>query len=239
MEYKFTKYPVNVDQLSDMILSELGLFTTGIESSDLLNGSITYSDSNITDNLIIDFDVDLTVGQEATLNDIINNYVINTTYKKIDWARRRDVLIPHFYAEAGAQLQNFASLSNIKKLNACVFFLVPYQVRTQIISDAQDAINWDFLLTKTKESRMSCVEAMRIKVGQYMRLGTITLEQTQDFYTSVYQLIIWFDQTNKPDFKQWISNEVGSPYELNGFAQKPYYTEQIKDDLMEIYNGKY
>ncbi len=239
MEYKFTKYPVNVDQLSDMILSELGLFTTGIESSDLLNGSITYSDSNITDNLIIDFDVDLTVGQEATLNDIINNYVINTTYKKIDWARRRDVLIPHFYAEAGAQLQNFASLSNIKKLNACVFFLVPYQVRTQIISDAQDAINWDFLLTKTKESRMSCVEAMRIKVGQYMRLGIITLEQTQDFYTSVYQLIIWFDQTNKPDFKQWISNEVGSPYELNGFAQKPYYTEQIKDDLMEIYNGKY
>ena len=113
------------------------------------------------------------------------------------------------------------------------------QVRTQIISDTQDAINWDFLLTKTKESRMACVEAMRIKVGQYMRLGTITLEQTQDFYTSVYQLIIWFDQTNKPDFKQWISNEVGSPYELNGFAQKPYYTEQIKDDLMEIYNGNY
>ncbi len=239
MEYSFTKYPVNVDQLSDMILSELGLFTTAVESSDLLNGSISYSDSNITDNLKINFDVALTVGQEATLNDIINNYVINTTYKKIDWARRRDVLIPHFYAEAGAQLQNFASLSNIKKLNACVFFLVPYQVRTQIISDAQDAINWDFLLTKTKESRMSCVEAMRIKVGQYMRLGTITLEQTQDFYTSVYQLIIWFDQTNKPDFKQWISNEVGSPYELNGFAQKPYYTEQIKDDLMEIYNGKY
>lgn len=239
MEYSFTKYPVNVDQLSDMILSELGLFTTAVESSDLLNGSISYSDSNITDNLKINFDVALTVGQEATLNDIINNYVINTTYKKIDWARRRDVLIPHFYAEAGAQLQNFASLSNIKKLNACVFFLVPYQVRTQIISDAQDAINWDFLLTKTKESRMSCVEAMRIKVGQYMRLGTITLEQTQDFYTSVYQLIIWFDQTNKPDFKQWISNEVGSPYELNGFAQKPYYTEQIKDDLMEIYNGNY
>jgi len=239
MEYKFTKYPVNVDQLSDIILSELGLFTTAVEFSDLLNGSISYSHANTTDNLIINFDVALTTGQETTLNNIIDNYAINTSYKKIDWARRRDVLIPHFYAEAGAQLQNFASLSNIKKLNACVFFLIPYQVRLQIISDAQDAINWDFLLTKTKESRMACVEAMRIKVGQYMRLGTITLAETQDFYTSVYQLIIWFDQTNKPDFKQWISNEVGSPYELNGFAQKPYYTEQIKDDLMEIYNGNY
>ena len=72
-----------------------------------------------------------------------------------------------------------------------------------------------------------------------MRLGSITLAQTQDFYTHVYEFIIWFNQAKKPDFKQWLTNEVGSPYENNGFAQTAYYSVQMKDDLMLIYNGNY
>jgi hypothetical protein len=239
MEYIFTKYPVKLEQLSDNILSELGLFTTRAEPSDLLNGNIIYADANTADNLKINFDVALTTEQETTLNNIVNNYAINASYKGMDWSRRRDIWSPHFYAEAGSQLENFSSLSNIKKLNACLFFLIPYNVRTQIISDEQDAINWNFLLTKAKESRIACVEAMRIKVGQYMRLGTITLEQTQDFYTQVYKYIIWFDEANKPDFKQWLSNEVGSAYENAGFAQMPYFDTQMRDDLLDIYNGSF
>lgn len=157
----------------------------------------------------------------------------------LDWSRRRDEILPLFYAESGNQLQNFAGMSIEKKLIGCKYFLLPYNIRTTIISDEQDSINWDFLLKMTKISREECVEAMRVKVGQYMRLGTLTLEETQDFYTRVYQMIIWFDGANKPDFKQWLFNEVGSPYENNGFAQMTYYSESIKNDLMDIYNGSY
>lgn len=157
----------------------------------------------------------------------------------LDWSRRRDEILPLFYAESGNQLQNFAGMSIEKKLIGCKYFLLPYNIRTTIISDEQDSINWDFLLKMTKISREECVEAMRVKVGQYMRLGTLTLEETQDFYTRVYQMIIWFDEANKPDFKQWLFNEVGSPYENNGFAQMTYYSESIKNDLMDIYNGSY
>jgi hypothetical protein len=157
----------------------------------------------------------------------------------LDWARRRDEISPLFYAEAGAQLQNFTGMSNAKKLIACKYFLVPYNVRTQIVSDQEDADNWDYLLCQTKKSRERCVEAMRVKVGQYMRIGTITLAQTQHFYQQVNELIEWFNATNSPNFKQWITNEVGSPYENAGFAQMPYYTTQMRDDLMSIYNGNY
>ena len=57
----------------------------------------------------------------------------------LDWARRRDEISPLFYAEAGVSLENFAGMSTEKKLIACKYFLVPYAVRTSIISDAIEA----------------------------------------------------------------------------------------------------
>ena len=157
----------------------------------------------------------------------------------LDWARRRDEIVPLFYGEAGQSLENFAGMSIEKKLIACKYFLIPYAIRMQLITDTEDAENWDFLLGQTKSSRISCVEAMRIKVGQYMRLGSISLADTQDFYKSVYEYIIWFDDCNAPDFKQWLTNEVGSPYENTGFEQKSYFDSNMRDDLMDIYNGNY
>lgn len=157
----------------------------------------------------------------------------------LDWARRRDEILPLFYAESGAQLQNFAGMSTEKKLIGCRYFLIPYNIRMMLISDEQDAINWSYLLERTKESRKDCVEAMRLKTGQYMRTGQLTLEQTQLFYKDVFEYINWFEDANAPDFKQWLTNEVGSPYENSGFEQASYYLLELELDLMEIYNGKY
>lgn len=239
MNYTYNKYPVNIDQIVDEILQATGLIFSGLNSSDLLDGTISYSHVDMTDNMTIITNDVLSVENETIINDLVAAHVANDVYNPLDWARRRDVLLPFFYAEAGSQLENFAGMSNQKKLNACIFFMVPYSVRLQIISDAQDAKNWDFLLTMTKQSREACVEAMRIKVGQYMRLGTISLAETQDFYTHVAELIMWFNDTNKPDFKQWLTSEVGSPYENTGFASQTYYNVDIKNDLMNIYNGNY
>lgn len=128
----YTKYPVRVDQLGDEILSSMGLILVKLEEGDLFDGDIAYTDDNIDDNLHITTTVDLTQQQQTTLDMIVNNHVANSTYKQIDWARRRDALSPLFYAEAGAQLQNFAGMSIHKKLIGCVFFFIPYNVRTQI-----------------------------------------------------------------------------------------------------------
>lgn len=239
MEYTYSKYPVNVEQIVDEILSATGLIFSKLNTHDISDGSITYADSDIDNNFILSTDVVLSQQLEDTITGLIDTHVCDYEYKQLDWSRRRDTLLPHFYAEAGAQLQNFAGLVMSKKLNACCFFIIPYSIRIQVITDTNDAKNWDFLLTKTKESRISCVEAMRVKVGQYMRVGTITLTQTQDFYTQVYEKIFLFNNTNKPDLKMWITNEIGSVYENAGFAQMTYYNVDIKNDLMSIYNGNY
>ena len=239
MTYHYTKYPINVDQLADEILSSLNLVVSKLDINDITDGNISYSDANFDDNLHIELDDILTNDQETTLNNLITNHVSNSDYKMLDWARRRDVILPQFYAEAGNQLQNFAGMSTKKKLRACEFFLIPHNIRTQIISNEQDSKNWEFLLKKTKESRKECIEAMRLKTGEYMRTGLLTLLQTQMFYKDVFEYINWFEDANAPDFKQWLTNEVASPYENNGFEQASYYTLQLKTDLMDIYNGNY
>lgn len=179
----------------------------------------------------------------STIDDVnYEDYSSMETWDKstfLDWSRRRDEIVPLFYAEAGQSLENFAGMSNAKKLIACKYFLIPYVLRTQIIADAEDAENWDYLLHQTKLSRYACVEAMRVKVGQYMRLGILTLADTQHFYTQVYEFIIRFNEANSPDFKQWLFNEVGSAYENAGFAQMTYFNTQMRDDLLDIYNGNY
>lgn len=239
MEYKYSKYPVNVEQLSDEILSSLNLIVSKINTHDVTNGDISYSDADFVNNLNIILDDTLNNDNEIILNNLVANHNANSNYKPIDWARRRDVILPQFFQEAGNQLQNFASLSNKTKLIACDFFLIPYNIRTQIISNEQDSKNWEFLLRKTKESRIDCIEAMRIKTGEYIRIGLLSLEQTQFFYKDVFNYINFFIDTNSPEFKQWLISEVGTQFENNGFSEKSYYLEQLKTELVDIYNGNY
>lgn len=247
MIYTYTKYPVNYDQLVDEVLgltatgltAGLGLLMNKLHSEDMVDGSISYSDANFSNNLIIRTNEELTVDQKAILDYIISNHVVDSDYKKLDWSRRRDILSPLFYAKAGNQLQNFSNLPLRDKLIGCVYFFVPYNVRVQIISNLQDKKNWEFLLAKTKESRETCTESMRRCAGQYIRTGDLTLAQTQQFYKDVRPHVQNFNEVNSPDLKQWLTNEVGSAYENNGFAQKSYYSTALRDDLMNIYNGNY
>jgi hypothetical protein len=163
------------------------------------------------------------------------------TFPILDWSRRRDAISPLFYLIAGTNLANYANLTTSQKIIAAKYFLVPYQLRVSngIFTEQQDKENWHNLLIQTKQSREDCIEAMRLCVGQYIRTGTLTLAQTQQFYKDVYQYVIWFNESNLPDLKQWIINEVGSAYETNGFAQTTYFNSTLRDSLMAIYNGNY
>lgn len=157
----------------------------------------------------------------------------------LDWSRRRDEIAPLFYAAAGNYLESFASLSIEEKMIGCRYFLIPYSIRTQLITDDQDKENWATLLEYTKQSRCTCVEAMRVKAGQYIRVGMLTLVQTQQFFKDVDRYVQWFERANAPDLKLWLTNEVGSAYENDGFAQKEYFSTTLRDELITIYNGVY
>ena len=159
----------------------------------------------------------------------------------MDWSRRRDKILPLFYAIASVDLSTYGNLTAAQKLIGAKYFLAPYSLRVTngIVTEDEDKANWQYLLTETKKSRLSCIEAMRLLVGDKIRIGGLTLSQTQQFYVDVYQFVIWFEQCNMPDLKQWTTNEVGSAYENNGFAEKSYFTTGLRDELMDIYNDNY
>ena len=110
------------------------------------------------------------------------------------------------------------------------------------MTDAEDKENWRVLLRETRDSRVVCTEAMRQYVGEYIRTGLMTMAQSQQLGEDLFLLgglIRLFEQYNSPKFKQWITNEVNSIYETAGFAQKGYFRTDLRDGLMDIYNGNY
>ena len=159
----------------------------------------------------------------------------------LDWARRRNEISPLFYAIANTDLSTYSNLTASEKLIGAQYFFAPYSLRVtnSIVTETEDLENWDFLLTQSKENRERVVEYMRHQTGQYVRTEVLTLAQTQDFFKDVFELSNWFIEANIPDFKQWLTNEVGSIYETAGFAEKAYYSSGLKDELIDIYNGKY
>lgn len=159
----------------------------------------------------------------------------------LDWARRRDEISPLFYAITGGDFSGYSNLTASEKLIGAKCFLAPisHRITNGVVTETEDKENWNFLLAQTKKSRLDCVEAMRVSVGEDIRTGTLTLTQTQDFFRDVRIMITNFEQTNDPNFKQWLTNEVGSAYENNGFSQKSYYSVNLKNKLLNIYNGKY
>jgi hypothetical protein len=40
------------------------------------------------------------------------------------------------------------------------------------------------------------------------------------------------------DFYDWLTNKVGTIYESDGFEQKVYWSQDLEDELISIYNGQ-
>lgn len=156
--------------------------------------------------------------------------------ESIDWSRRRDIIQPLFLADAGPAFVNFPSLTLEKKLLACTFFFIPYAMRITLVSEEQDFLNWQYLLQQTKRSRTHMLEAMRLHVGEYVRKAALTLTQTQQFFKDLFPIMEYFERTNSPDLKLWLTDL--SPYS-GIFSSKDYFTTTLRDELLAIYNGNY
>lgn len=159
----------------------------------------------------------------------------------MDWSRRRDEMKPLFYSISGYNMATYSTLTASEKLIGAKYFLVPYGLRVLngVVTEAQDSINWEFLLTETKDSRIACIEAMRLFIGEQIRTNKVSLLNTHVFNRDVFEFINWFNRANAPDFKQWLINETGSKYEFKGFKNTSYWSQDIQDGLMNIYNGNY
>lgn len=159
----------------------------------------------------------------------------------MDWSRRRDEINPLFYSICGYDLSNYNNLTISQKKIGAKYFFVHYELRVSngIFTDIEDEANWKLLLMYTKEGRITCVEAMRLSIGNQIRVGKISMSNAHVFFKDVSGLIDWFINSNTPDFKQWIINEANSPYEYKGFKQTKYWSQEMQDVLIGIYNGNY
>ncbi len=180
--------------------------------------------------------------------DRTNDLVYWDRYGKniLDLDRYRYEMKAPFYALAGTQLENWASLSaEIKEIGARMFF-IPYALRLTVVSEEQDYINWEAIIEKTQGTpteiyigRAKIFDEMRRCVAHRVRKELMPMSDSQQMLKDVGLMVDWFIRANSPEFKQWLTNEVGSQYENNGFAQATYYNATLKDELYDIYNGNY
>jgi hypothetical protein len=129
------------------------------------------------------------------------------------------------------------SLSDSEKLLMAKHVLAPKSLRITILSTEEDYYNWKNLIIVTKENREKLIEEMRLKVAYSILEEEMNIKDSQDFFKDLFPLTEFYINTASPDFKFWITNAVGTPYENDGFAQKVYYSVGLKNSLVDIYEG--
>jgi hypothetical protein len=171
---------------------------------------------------------------------VIGNYY---GFNYLTW---RKEILSKVIAIAGADYANWNNLSASEKEVACILILAPYAERMTTVDDATDKKNWDIVIqisqgrpVETMKGRALVVEMMREAVSEWYRVETLSKDDADDFYRSVFNLIEWYIGSNTQDFTEWLNNTVGSPYENDGFLQKTYYSVERRDELQSIYDGNY
>lgn len=146
----------------------------------------------------------------------------------------------------GPTYTNWNNLNQDQKNIAINLILAPYSLRVPTITDEQDLKNWNELIIISQglpvlkyTGRAKIVEKMREAVGNELRVETMAKEDIDLFYSSTSQYLQYYIASNSPEFKQWLTNEVGSPFENEGFAQEICYSIARKDYLLQIYQGNY
>jgi len=140
--------------------------------------------------------------------------------------------------------QNWATYPEDKKHIACHWIAAPYSLRMTYHTDAEDTVIWDDLVGYTEKNRTVIVERMRLYISELSRTEDLTIQESQQFYYDItnadvgHNLLELFMKTNCPRFSWWMNNTVGTDYENDGFEQRAYYNETIRDNVNLIYTGE-
>lgn len=158
---------------------------------------------------------------------------------------RRSIL-PLVILKAGADFSTWSNLTPNEQAIAINWVIAPYSLRVPTITDEADKQNWTNLIKLTRGITGKCtggrpfiIELMRERVADNLRTETWATETAENFYFDTIEHITAYEFANTKDLIQWLTNEIGSPYENAGFAQTSYYSTELKDELAEIYNGFY
>lgn len=144
----------------------------------------------------------------------------------------------------GNDFSNWGDLTAIEKQIVSKHILAPYALRLTIFSDEEDKKNWNIFLENSEgnpsllyKGRALIIKKMRKLISENVRKEVWTISVIQQIYKDILDYTNWYIKVSANDLIQWITNEVGSDYENEGFAQKSYYSELLRDDLINIYNG--
>lgn len=160
--------------------------------------------------------------------------------------RRRIQPLVHAASTVSTPFDNWANVSSEIKSIAIEFIVVPYALRVPTITDEEDQANWKVLMQNTRGINEKCnggrpfiIELMRERAADNIRTELWDYDTADQFYYDTANHITAFEFANSRDLIEWITNEVGSQYENDGFAQKSYFTTELKNDLVNIYNEFY
>jgi hypothetical protein len=139
----------------------------------------------------------------------------------------------------GSNFAGWGNLSAHEKECVSRHILAPYVLRVPaVFSDEDDVLNTDVLLDKTLTDRQNTIEKMRRSVFVHkVRTGQMTLTSSQAFAKDTKYLFDLYILSNDPSFKQWLTNAAGSPYENDGFEEKAYWSQELEDELVSIYDN--
>lgn len=154
----------------------------------------------------------------------------NPNYPTLDWSGIS--ALPDAWNELGVRMHVYPNSSDRIGVEA-------YQVE----DEHEDLENYASFLEDTRNGRVAIYEQMRIKAGEHMVLGNISLEQSQQMMADIHPIDFFYIQTNNPQFKAWIESTSvtidGTVYDYTttGFESKSYFNEDIKHDILDVYNG--
>lgn len=176
----------------------------------------------------------------------ITNWFLYYKYN-YEYMQGRNIIWSLLLPIVGGDFSGWANLTNEEKKVASVMSLAPYGLRLQSITDEQDYYYFGIQLSETSgieknilKGRQRVIEEMRFHVGNTVfRKEIYTKDNVDDFFKSVEDLIPRYISSNDPSFKYWLNNTAGTTYENNGFQQKSYYIEDLKNELNSIYNGNF
>lgn len=135
------------------------------------------------------------------------------------------------------------NLTDNEKTLLFIHFVYPTSVSKSeldaLIPPHDQVAEWQVAATRAKACREKRWEMTRRKVSYYL-----TPQQSMDLYISLKDYSLDYKDANIPSLIHWIGNtedpSLGIDFTTNGFAQKPYYTNQLRDLMLDILvNGNY
>lgn len=182
------------------------------------------------------------VGGHSHLIDIID-------YNNIrDWVL--ELMLAKDTVNTPADMATAFGLCTVEEQKICCEFqLMPYAVRLNYFTDAEDKVNWDKLVMLTEGSpygslsgRNRVYQDLRICVSDYVRREVwfpndyqANLTYAQQFLKDVHLLKEYYIASNDVEFGQFLKSIA--PYDTTGFNSKNYWRQDLEDDLLEIYNS--